>query len=98
MPGGGRGETTFPPFDPVNFTPMLIWLSLSFGLLYILMSKIALPRVGKHSACPRYKIANDIAEANAFRGDRKRPPRRMTRQSPARKPRRWRSPRKPRQD
>jgi len=33
MPGGGRGETTFPPFDPVNFTPMLIWLSLSFGLL-----------------------------------------------------------------
>ncbi|MGH8614312.1 MAG: hypothetical protein ACREYF_20360, partial [Gammaproteobacteria bacterium] len=43
--GGGHGESSFPPFDPVNFTPMLIWLSLSFGLLYLLMSKIALPRV-----------------------------------------------------
>ena len=65
--GGGHGETSFPPFDPVNFTPMLIWLSLSFGLFYILMSKIALPRVGSILHARAYKIANDIAEANAFR-------------------------------
>jgi F-type H+-transporting ATPase subunit b len=67
MPGGGQGETTFPPFDPVNFTPMLIWLSLSFGLLYILMSKIALPRVESILHARANKIASDIAEANAFR-------------------------------
>ena len=65
--GGGHGETSFPPFDPVNFTPMLIWLSLSFGLLYLLMSKIALPRVGSILHARAYKIAYDIAEANAFR-------------------------------
>jgi F-type H+-transporting ATPase subunit b len=65
--GGGHGETSFPPFDPVNFTPMLIWLSLSFGLLYLLMSKIALPRVGSILHARANKITNDIAEANVFR-------------------------------
>jgi F-type H+-transporting ATPase subunit b len=65
--GGGHGETSFPPFDPVNFTPMLIWLSLSFGLLYFLMSKIALPRVENILHARADKIAKDIGEANAFR-------------------------------
>jgi F-type H+-transporting ATPase subunit b len=65
--GGGHGETSFPPFDPVNFTPMLIWLSLSFGLLYLLMSKIALPRVESILRTRAHKISNDIGEANAFR-------------------------------
>lgn len=65
--GGGHGETSFPPFDPVNFAPMLIWLSLSFGLLYLLMAKIALPRVESILHARADKIASDIAKANAFR-------------------------------
>jgi F-type H+-transporting ATPase subunit b len=65
--GDGHGETSFPPFDPVNFTPMLIWLSLSFGLLYLLMAKIALPRVESILHARAHKITKDIAEANAFR-------------------------------
>src|ERR1700732_4582471 len=65
--GGGHGETSFPPFDPVNFTPMLIWLSLSFGLFYLLMSKIALPRVQSILHTRTHKISKDIGEANAFR-------------------------------
>ena len=46
---------------------MLIWLSLSFGLLYLLMSKIALPRVESILHARADKIAKDIGEANAFR-------------------------------
>jgi F-type H+-transporting ATPase subunit b len=65
--GGGHAETVFPPFDPVNFTPMLIWLSLSFGLLYLLMSKIALPRVENILHTRRHKITKDISEANTLR-------------------------------
>jgi len=64
---GGHGETSFPPFDTVNFTPMLIWLSLSFGLFYLLMSKIALPRVESILHMRAHKITKDIGEANAFR-------------------------------
>src|SRR6202045_5158194 len=63
----GHGETSFPPFDPANFTPMLIWLALSFGLLYLLMSKIALPRVESILHARAHKITKDIGEANAFR-------------------------------
>ncbi|MGH6852156.1 MAG: F0F1 ATP synthase subunit B' [Methylocella sp.] len=65
--GGGRGETSFPPFDMANFTAMLIWLALSFGLLYLLMAKIALPRVESILHTRAQKITNDIAEANALR-------------------------------
>ena len=65
--GGGHGETSFPPFDPVNFTSMLIWLSLSFGLLYLLMAKIALPRVESILHTRAHKITKDIGRANAFR-------------------------------
>ena len=64
-PGGG--ETTFPPFDPVNFTPLLIWLTLSFGLLYLLMSKIAVPRVEKILHTRAHTITKDISAANALR-------------------------------
>ncbi|MGH6856545.1 MAG: F0F1 ATP synthase subunit B' [Methylocella sp.] len=65
--GGGHGETSFPPFDPANFTPMLIWLSLSFGFLYLLMAKIALPRVESILHARAHKITTDIGEADAFR-------------------------------
>ena len=66
-PAGGHEETVFPPFDPANFTPMLIWLTLSFGLLYLLMSKIALPRVENILHTRAHKITQDISEAHALR-------------------------------
>ncbi len=65
--GGGHEETPFPPFDPANFTPLLVWLSLSFGLLYLLMSKIALPRVENILHARAHNITKNISEANAFR-------------------------------
>jgi F-type H+-transporting ATPase subunit b len=39
-------KTAFPPFDVRTFTGQLFWLAVTFGALYWLMSKIALPRVG----------------------------------------------------
>ncbi len=63
----GQGEATFPPFDTANFTPMLIWLTLSFGVLYLLMSKIALPRVESILHARSHKISTDISEANGLR-------------------------------
>jgi F-type H+-transporting ATPase subunit b len=62
-----RGETNFPPFDPVNFTPMLVWLAVSFGGLYLLMAKIALPRVETILQSRTHKIRADIADANKLR-------------------------------
>jgi F-type H+-transporting ATPase subunit b len=68
-PGAEPGSGTFPPFDPANFTPVLIWLALSFGLLYILMSKIALPRVHDILVTRQAKINEDLKNANKMRAE-----------------------------
>lgn len=64
---GGHEEANFPPFDSANFSPLLVWLALSFGLLYLLMAKIAVPRVENLLHARAHKITQDISEANALR-------------------------------
>jgi F-type H+-transporting ATPase subunit b len=60
---GDHGEASFPPFDTVNFSAEFLWLALSFGALYLLMSKIALPRVHSILQARAHKISADIADA-----------------------------------
>lgn len=62
-----HGGHVFPPFDPTNFTSTLIWLAISFGLLYYLMSKIALPRVENILHTRAGKITQDLHEAHLAR-------------------------------
>jgi F-type H+-transporting ATPase subunit b len=60
-PGGeAHHEGGFPPFQTENFAPQLVWLVLIFGVLYILMSRIALPRVGGIIEHREGKIAADL--------------------------------------
>jgi F-type H+-transporting ATPase subunit b len=59
----GGEHNTFPPFDPATFGSQLFWLVILFGLLYILMSRIALPRVGAILEERSARIAGDLAEA-----------------------------------
>lgn len=63
----GPDPAPFPPFDPANFTPVLIWLALTFGALYYLMSKIALPRVQGILHERQEKIQRDLNEAHDLR-------------------------------
>jgi len=63
VPGGPHEAGVFPPFDPKNFAGELIWLAITFGALYLLMSKVALPRVGAILANRKDKIDSDLAAA-----------------------------------
>jgi F-type H+-transporting ATPase subunit b len=66
-PDGGHGDGPFPPFDPANVSPLLVWLALTFGLFYLLMAKLALPQVAGILHSRRNKISKDIHEAHAKR-------------------------------
>lgn len=57
-------ESSFPPFDPSHFSAELIWLAITFGALYLLMSRIALPRVANILATRKDKIDSDLASAS----------------------------------
>jgi len=57
---GGAHESAFPPFESSNFAPQLVWLALIFGLLYLLMSTVALPRVRKILVNRRTTIDSDL--------------------------------------
>jgi F-type H+-transporting ATPase subunit b len=65
--GTDHGKGAFPPFDPANFSPLIIWLALTFGLFYLLMAKVALPQVAGILHNRRAKISSDIKDAHAMR-------------------------------
>lgn len=59
--------SNFPPFDVTTFEPQLVWLLITFGILYYLMSKIALPRIGTVIEERRDRIADDLDQAAQFK-------------------------------
>jgi F-type H+-transporting ATPase subunit b len=59
----------FPPFDSSHFASLLIWLALTFGLLYWLMARVALPRVAGILEARHNKINADVLAAHAKRKD-----------------------------
>ncbi len=60
-------EHAFPPFQSEHFPSQLLWLVLTFLLLYVLMSRIALPRIGSIFAERSKRISDDLAAANRFK-------------------------------
>ena len=64
--GGAHQGGAFPPFDSANFAPQLVWLVLVFAVLYVLMSRIALPRVANILENRRARIAKDVQDAEAM--------------------------------
>jgi F-type H+-transporting ATPase subunit b len=62
---GGHGA--FPPFQKDTFASQLVWLAVSFVLLYVLMAKIALPRIGSILAARSKHISDDLSAAEKLK-------------------------------
>jgi len=56
-----------PQLNPLDWGPQLIWLLISFGILYLLMVKVALPRIGGVIEARAAHIASDLTAADKLR-------------------------------
>ena len=65
--GDEHGSGVFPPFDPATFPSQLLWLTITFAALYLLMSRVALPRIGGILANRKGIIDADLGAADASR-------------------------------
>ena len=61
------GHPKFPPFESEYFPSQLVWLTITFVLLYTLMSRIALPRIAAIMAERSKVIGDDLAAAERFK-------------------------------
>ena len=56
-----------PQFDPSSFASQIFWLVVVFGALYLLMSRIALPRITEVLDSRSERIANDLDKAELLK-------------------------------
>ncbi|MBO0741590.1 MAG: F0F1 ATP synthase subunit B' [Hyphomicrobiaceae bacterium] len=59
----------FPPLDVGTFAPQLVWLALTFALLYVILKRAVLPRVGEVIEERSDRIKRDLAQAETLKGE-----------------------------
>ena len=56
-------ESSFPPFDSSTFPSQLLWLAITFGLFYLFLKKVVMPRIGGILEVRSDRIAQDLDQA-----------------------------------
>ena len=56
-----------PQLNPLDWAPQLIWLVITFGILYLLMKRVALPKIGTVIEMRQGRIAGDLEAADKLR-------------------------------
>lgn len=56
-------EAVFPPFDTSTYASQLVWLAITFGLFYLFLQKVVLPRIGGILEVRSDRIAQDLDQA-----------------------------------
>jgi len=65
--GGAHEDVGFPPFATETYGGQLLWLAITFVVLYTLLSKLVLPRLSGIIENRRAMIARDLDEAAAMK-------------------------------
>jgi F-type H+-transporting ATPase subunit b len=66
VPAEGH-KAPFPPFQKENFATQLFWLAIFFVLLYVIMAKLAIPRIGGILAARQNRIDGDLEQARRLK-------------------------------
>jgi F-type H+-transporting ATPase subunit b len=65
----GGPKAPFPPFNPETYASQVIWLVIAFVALYVLLSRVALPRVASIFAARSGKMKGDLDAADRLRAE-----------------------------
>jgi F-type H+-transporting ATPase subunit b len=60
---------TFPPFNPATFPSQLLWLAITFGLFYLFLKRVVMPRVGGIIDFRNDRITQDLDHAAKLKGE-----------------------------
>jgi F-type H+-transporting ATPase subunit b len=66
---GGHAEGAFPPFDPSTFPSQILWLAITFGLFYLFLKKVIVPRLGNIMEVRETRIAQDVEQAGKMKDE-----------------------------
>jgi F-type H+-transporting ATPase subunit b len=58
-----------PQLDISTFTPQLVWLAIWFVVLYLLMAKLAMPRIARAMEARRRRREDDLARAAQLKAE-----------------------------
>jgi F-type H+-transporting ATPase subunit b len=64
---GGEHHGVFPPLDTKTYPSQLFWLVIFFTALYVLMSRLVLPRLASILSKRKAAIDSDLARAQALK-------------------------------
>jgi F-type H+-transporting ATPase subunit b len=66
---GGEHHGVFPPLDTKTFPSQLFWLVIFFAALYVLMSKLVLPRLASILSKRKSQIDSDLSRAQGLKDE-----------------------------
>lgn len=59
----------FPPFDPTTFASQILWLVITFGVFYLIMSRVIIPRLSGILEVRHDRISRDLDEAERLKNE-----------------------------
>jgi F-type H+-transporting ATPase subunit b len=64
-----EAKEPFPPFNSETFASQLLWLAITFIVLYVLLKRVAIPRIGGILKERADRIAGDLEKAQQAKAD-----------------------------
>lgn len=61
--GDGGHQGSFPPFDSSTYPSQILWLAITFGLFYVFLKRVVIPRIGGTLEVRHDRIASDLDQA-----------------------------------
>ena len=59
----------FPPFDPSTFASQILWLVITFGVFYMIMSRVIIPRLAGILEVRHDRISRDLDETERLKNE-----------------------------